>query len=283
MNKKILTTLLAGALTASMVIPAFATGATNNTTTGGAIPSSEGTDVFAGVMLNDIDAKVKVEVPTLFAFVVNGSVSDTDAVAITNEHLSLPNVKVVVDIPSDGATDAVYHTEVEETGSMRFTNYSTKAGDVSGDPREGLAVSINGTIIDEGSLESRNYWQHVASVTDDEDDVKKYVISIDGKDFNQAKDGGFTMATGIDLDKPELGFNTSTNKYSNLDDDGKYAISGITKDVTFGVKVGGLRNQYNKVEQSAKVGTIVWTIATEQVNAVIETVPSGTAVGAPTP
>ena len=69
MKKRLLAVALTGVIGASMVIPAMAA------TSGGVAQSSAGsTDIIAGVMVDDEDMKLKVEVPTTFAFVVNGTV-----------------------------------------------------------------------------------------------------------------------------------------------------------------------------------------------------------------
>ena len=292
MKKKVLTAVLAGALSASMVVPAFA----GSTSEGGAIPTPRGTEVMAGVMLKDPDAKVKVEVPTLFAFVVNGSVSTADAGAVTSDNggIMLPNMKVTVTKPSGAlgaaAGDSNFNIETQEDAVMKFTNYSTvrnkdfvAAGDKA--PRVGLDVKVNGFIENRGDAVSRNYWEHIANAKTLEADTtgfKKYTISINGEEFSVGKDGGFVMANPIELGAPDLGWDwdptggtsgTGAGTYTNLNETSLFAETGITKDATFGVAVGGQKNQYKQVEQSAKVGTIVWTISAEVKETDIYTAP----------
>ena len=55
---------------------------------------------------------------------------------------------------------------------------------------------------------------------------------------------------------------TSDNA-ANLDNTTKLAKAGNVEEVTFDVKVGGVRGDYNKVENSAKVGTINWTVVAQ--------------------
>lgn len=262
MRKKMLTAMMTGVLCTTMVFPSFATG-------GGAKPDFEGTDVFAGIMLDDPDAKVQVEVPTLFAFVVNGTLVANEAdksITVKDGSLLLPNVKVKVTTPSDPGDAGAGEYEIQMQGdpALKFTNYSTKAGSANGDPREGLAVEMKGSIKNEGDLASRNNWEHVASATvGDEDQFKKYTLNVGGHSFSKAADGGFTMAAPIEIAAPDLGASGTAGNitYINMDKDTKLAISGAEQQVGFTVDVGGKRGQYNQVEQSAKVGTIVWTIS----------------------
>lgn len=262
MKKKILSAVLTGAMCASMVIPAMAN------TAGGAVPTLDGTEVWAGITLDDPDAKIKVEVPTLFAFVVNGSVDAgaTGAVesAITNPggtaDILLPNIKVKVDGPSTGAGgNGTYHLETVASGNWKFVNYSTKAG-TQVDGRDGLEVKIAGSIKNEGTEASRNYWTHVADEAlyrGDTSGFKKYTLEVNGEKFSKVEnDGSFVMENPITLKAPNLrvgGVNATTG----------YANVGEEAETTFNVYVGGQKNQYNQVEESAKVGTIVWTIQAE--------------------
>lgn len=263
MKKKLISVMATGILCASMVIPAMAD------TAGGAVPTLDGTDVYAGITLEDPDAKIKVEVPTLFAFVVNGSVTaDTSAVesVITNPGgpatILLPNIKVKVDKPSTTAgNDGEYHLETEASGNWKFVNYSTKKG-TQVENRDGLEVKISGSIKNEGTDVSRNYWTHVsnaddAAVSGTKDGFKKYTLEVNKEKFSTVDtDGSFAMANPITLAAPDL-------TAGGVDATTKYAKVGKEIDTTFNVYVGGQRDQYNQVEESAKVGTIVWTIQAE--------------------
>ena len=259
MNRKTLSLVMAGILSASAVFPAFASG-----TSGGAVPTANGTEVWAGVTLWDEDAKIKVEVPTLFAFVVNGSVgtgASTAAITVDNDALLLPNMKVRVDTPSTTTAGGEYSIQAVGDGVMQFTNYSTKADTSTSSGRIGLDVTINGNIKNEGTPFSRNYWEHTVSVDADvtaDAGFKKYNINIDGNNFDTPANGGLEMAAAIDLDAP-----IDIANSLNLDTTTGLAKTGVTKTVDFGVTVGGVRSMYTQVEQSAKVGTIVWTVSAE--------------------
>lgn len=273
MKRKVITTMMACALSAAMVVPAFAT-------TGDVIPVANGTEVWAGIMLKDPDAKIKVEVPTLFAFVVNGTVDTTATGALEAGDILLPNVKVEVTTPSGTAgTDPVYQIQTVGETAMKFTNYSTKKDDGNGaaaTDRLGLEVKLQGSIKNEGDEKSRNYWTHVANAGDasmqgEEVGFKKYTLNVDGQAFDVAKDGGFTMATPMTLAAPNLG--KTASGYTNLDTTTNLAISGETKVVPLDVKIGGQKKQYNQVEESAKVGTIVWTVSASVTDPTVTTAP----------
>lgn len=242
MKKQILTAAAAGLLSVAMMMTAFAA------TEGGAVPTNDGTDVYAGVILDDPDAKIKVYVPTLFAFVVNGSVSTdaTDSISVDNGNLLLPNVKVQVDGDS-------YSVQTVGEGNMYFENCSTAI--VDGE-RAGIPVSIKGSIKNEGTEASRNGWVHVGDApTTAETDVKHYRLNVEDVPFTAEADGTFQMQNAVELEAPDLGTNGE-----NMDANG-YAISGSQKQVDFGVEVGGQQKDYNQVEESAKIGNIVWTIS----------------------
>jgi len=258
MKKKLVTTLLAGVMAASMVMPALASG--NGV---GAVPSGDGTQVWAGIIIEDVEAKIKVEVPTLFAFVVKGTTTTAAGVGVTDDDLYLPNFKVDVTTPSTSGTGAVFNLEqvgtLTEAGKLPFTNYSTQKGATG---RVGLPVMINGNITNEGEAISRNYWTHTASTgtTVATTDFKHYNVSIDGNEFDTAAiGGGLQMAgKGIALTAPD-----ETLNGDNIDPVTGYAKIGETYQAEFGVTVGGERGQYRQVEQSAKIGKIVWTISAE--------------------
>lgn len=268
MKKKLISVVTTGVLCASMVIPAMAAGEV-----GGAIPTMDGTEVWAGITLEDSDPKIKVEVPTLFAFVVNGVVKTSDKAnnpvqsvitkADGDASVLLPNIKVKVDTASSGAGgNGVYHLETAANGNYKFVNYSTKADATAGvDGRKGMDVKILGSIKNEGTAVSRNYWTHVADVDDTTgktDEFKQYTLEIENEKFSKVEiDGSFTMENAITLPAPDLavvGVDATTG----------YAKVGNEFEAAFNVHVGGQRGQYSQVEESAKVGTIVWTIQADQ-------------------
>lgn len=253
MRKSLLTSATSVILSACLAVSAFAASG------GEAIPYNEGTDVYAGVILKDPDAKIRVYVPTLFAFVVNGSVEQnaTKAISVENGSLLLPNVKV--NVSETGTDKRDYQIETVGTGNMYFENCSTALKD-QGNERTGIPVSIIGSIKNEGSDESRNFWKHIENAPGtDASDFKHYRLNVDGIPFSEVSRDGFTMKESIKLEAPDLGYN-GLDSYSNMDADSKLAIIGSKKDVKFGVEVGGKQNDYQQVEESAKIGNIVWTI-----------------------
>lgn len=274
MRKKLASTLLAGALAASMAMPVFASH-------GGAIPTAEGTEVVAGIILHDKNCRIKVEVPTLFAFVVNGTVdtNDADGVSSGEGTILLPNVKVHV-TESSQVSPGNPKYELEFVGNthgdtLPFTNYSTyREESSSGVIRRGQEVTLNGTIKNEYTPIERNYWTHTKSDLTQpiQQHFKNYNVIIDNNNFDTAVTAGWQMAQGITIGAPDTGYDATTNSYDNLDST-DLAIIGVTHDAVFDVLVGGQRGQYNQVEQSAKIGTIVWTISVAHEGNDVQTAP----------
>lgn len=257
MKRKLFTAAAAGLLSTAMALSAFAAPTTG--TEGGAIPSTDGTDVYAGVIVDDPDAKIKVYVPTLFAFVVNGSVDENATEAITTENgsLLLPNIKV------EANGDDSYSIQTVGDGRMYFENCSTAKDEDNEGERVGIPVSIRGSIKNEGTAESRNGWEHIGTApTTDEADKKHYRLSVGNIPFESELDGTFQMQEEIPLEAPDLGRveENGTVTYTNLDE-GNFAIQGTQEEVAFSVEVGGQQNHYQNVEESAKIGNIVWTIS----------------------
>lgn len=248
--KKVLGTLTAAALCMSMTIPAMA--ATTNSG-GEVVTVPGGTDVFAGVVVDDetnADARIRVTVPTVFAFVVNGTL---DAAKLNNPLSSadgtilLPNVKVNVLDPTSNNSD--YEIAVEQDSTMTFTNYSTK--EKTGGGREGIPVNLTGSIENKGSDKDRNYWKHSANAQG----FKEFTLSLESHKFNKAAGANtFEMANAVVLAAPDV------SDAANVDTTTKLAKTGAAKDLAFDVQVGGKRGDYKQIEQSAKVGTIVWTV-----------------------
>lgn len=256
--KKVLGTLTAAALCMSMTIPAMA--ATTNSG-GEVITVPGGTDVYAGVVVDDetnTDARIRVTVPTVFAFVVNGTTAGGanagDVLSSTDGTILLPNVKVNVLDPASSTSD--YEISVEQNSTMTFTNYSTK--EKTGGGREGIPVNLTGSIENKGSDKDRNYWKHSANAQG----FKEFTLSLESQKFNKAAGTNtFAMANAVVLDAPDV------SDAANVDTTTKLAKSGAAKDLAFDVQVGGKRGQYHQIEQSAKVGTIVWTVGYEVDNA----------------
>ncbi|WP_394910685.1 hypothetical protein [uncultured Robinsoniella sp.] len=248
--KKVLGTLTAAALCMSMTIPAMA--ATTNSG-GEVVTVPGGTDVYAGVVVDDetnADARIRVTVPTVFAFVVNGTL---DAAKLNNPLSSadgtilLPNVKVNVLDPTSNNSD--YEIAVEQDSTMTFTNYSTK--EKTGGGREGIPVNLTGSIENKGSDKDRNYWKHSANAQG----FKEFTLSLESQKFNKAAGANtFEMANAVVLAAPDV------SDAANVDTTTKLAKTGAAKDLAFDVQVGGKRGDYKQIEQSAKVGTIVWTV-----------------------
>lgn len=262
MKKRFMTALLTGAMAASMVMPVMAAPGDLGA---GAVPVSDGTEVWAGIVIDEanMDAKIKVEVPTLFAFVVKGTTDASNTAGIADGDLYLPNVKVHVTTPSN-VGNAVYElqtvSDVTEAGELPFTNYSTYNDSGT---RKGLPVTINGNIKNEGNAASRKFWTHTASsgISDAETDFKHYNVSLAGKKFDTpASNGGLQMTDVLPLAAPDLNLGGTE---ANLDAVTKYATIGETTYAKFDVSVGGQKSQYKQVEESAKIGTIVWTIGAE--------------------
>lgn len=144
----------------------------------------------------------------------------------------------------DGNTeDHDYSIQTVGEGHMYFENCSTAWDEDEPTARVGVPVEIRGSIKNEGTLESRNYWEHIGTKPTT-GDFKKYRLNVDGIEFSNSEAGGFTMAEAIQLDAPDLGRTgnaTDGFEYSNLDS-GNFAITGSQKDVEFGVEVGGKQN-----------------------------------------
>ncbi|WP_394924009.1 hypothetical protein [uncultured Robinsoniella sp.] len=251
--KKVLGTLTAAALCMSMTIPAMA--ATTNSG-GDVVTVPGGTDVYAGIVVDDetnADARIRVTVPTVFAFVVNGTLDNNkkdNLLSSTDGTILLPNVKVNVLDPTSNNSD--YEIAVEQDSTMTFTNYSTK--EKTGGGREGIPVNLTGSIENKGSDKDRNYWKHSANAQG----FKEFTLSLESQKFNKSAGANtFEMANAVVLDAPDV------SDVANVDTTTKLAKTGAAKDLAFDVQVGGKRGDYKQIEQSAKVGTIVWTVGYE--------------------
>lgn len=266
MNKKmkLVSVAAAMAMAASMSVSAFAAAPPANSTVGGAVSTDNGTEVWAGVAVDNPDMRIKVTVPTLFAFVVNGSVDATEgakAVTAANGGLLLPNVKVE-NVQGAGGAGSTYDLTTTGDSALTFDNYSTYYSSDDSDYR-GLAVKLSGSI----KNETGGSWTHIATKPSETatQDLKKYRLSVNGQQFTAVNaDGSFGMATPIDLNAPENVSNTG-----NLDATTKLAKVPTSVEAKFGVEVGGTRGDYQTAENSAKVGTIVWKVSTQR------TVPDG--------
>ena len=247
MKRKFISVLAAGALCASMAMPAMAAESNGGVTR----LSAEGTDVMAGVLVTNKEVKVKVEVPTVFAFVVNGSVSaDSTAISVDNNTLVLPNV----------TTDGNSLTFTGD-GSMKLINYSTID---DGTTFKGLDVTVDAYIKNEGTAASRNGWEHVAAApsTAPATDVKHYRLSI--TDPTDSTVGGAFSDTSKNLDQMWMA-NSIKLAAPSVDTTSKEVTTANELDVDFSVEVGGTKGDYNAAEPSAKVGSIVWEVTTPDI------------------
>ena len=258
MNKKVkfLSVLAALALTVSMGATAFAAPGTAGDGTGeigGTVPADNGTQVWAGVAVDAPDMRIKVTVPTLFAFVVNGTIDSNhtdDPISTADGGLLLPNVKVT-NINPDPANDPATAGDKYDIENFS-TQYSTGH-------YVGLVVNVTGSIRNEGSAASRNNWTHVGTTPTA---VKQYQLTVDGDPFVSQQDGSFGMNTAVALTAPDTGWSSGTT-YSNLNTTTNLANTGAVKEVAFGVNVGGTRGDYDQIEESAKIGTISWNVSAQ--------------------
>lgn len=246
MNKKnLFAAVAATAMAMTMSVSAFAADATTGTV-GGVIPTDNGTDVYAGVVVNDPDTRIKVTVPTTFAFVVNGTTDaqkKTDEISVEKGSLLLPNVKVV---------DNKISTVGESVA--KFENFSTQ--DDNGN-RKGVAVNVTGSITNEGTAASRNDWTAVGTApTTNTADKKKYQLVVDNQAFVAQGANTYGMTAPIAVGAPDA-------DTTNIDTTTKLAKAGAVKEVGFSVRVGGTRDDYKTAENSAKVGTISWTVSVQ--------------------
>lgn len=122
-------------------------------------------------------------------------------------------------------------------------------------------MKVTGSITNEGTADSRNGWTAIGTApsTAANTDVKKYQLVVNKKAFAPVAANTFGMTEAVLVGAPDV---TSDNA-ANLDNTTKLAKAGNVEEVTFDVKVGGVRGDYNKVENSAKVGTINWTVVAQ--------------------
>lgn len=262
MNKKMKFVSIAAAMAmaAAMGTSAFAATApgTPGGNVGGAVTTENGTEVWAGVAVDNPDMRIKVTVPTLFAFVVNGSVDNqfqNTAISKDDGGLLLPNIKVE-NVQDDGSAGKTYDLTATADSSLNFENYSTYY-DSTGSNYKGLDVKLTGSITNE----TGSAWTHMTTepAQTKGSDVKKYQLTVNGQAFTQLNaDGSHGMVTPIDLTAP-TGVDTG-----NLDSTTKLAQVPSTTAASFDVKVGGTRGDYTKAENSAKIGTIVWKVSTQR-------------------
>ncbi|MGL4607885.1 MAG: hypothetical protein ACRCU3_10530 [Eubacteriaceae bacterium] len=227
MKKKLITAIAAAALCVSMTMPALA---------------ASNTDVYAGVAVDALDAdpQLRVTVPTLFAFVVNGS-NDLGGVGLdpANTALLMPNATVVAD-----ASPAGYTISYTGSSTLDFSNASTiNAPTASG--RTGIPVEISGVLTNQAG----SAWTNVAATPT----IKEYTLAIGGEAFDTPQGTGLGMAAPLTLAAPNASAAGSV-------DAGNLANTPAQESKAFALNVGGTRGDYTTIEDSAKVGAIEWTV-----------------------
>jgi hypothetical protein len=223
------------------------------------------TGIYMDVVKTDTDSRLRVTVPMFFAFVVNGTknTSDTVEISVAEGTLMLPNI--TVDVIDHGNSYSDYNLNVTGDSKLMFRNYSTINQELNANEntnnnqalRQGAEVKLSGYIENIGTSEERKYWEVVDTKPEAIiNDFKKYTFNL--KDnivryaFNQTKiaeDNKLWIDSPIELEKPlmELGY-------------GKDGLAKIPseKELLLDIEVGGIRSQYNQVEESVKAGHIVW-------------------------
>ncbi len=232
---------------------------------GVALASGPSTKVWIDVIKRPVSNRICVTVPMTYGFVVVGSteIDNTTPISLENGNLLLPNIKVNVD--ENSGTEGKRDYSLTFTGSEKLPikNYSTiEILDDSGeaiDERTGLAVKLLASMDSKEGEQlippsDRGYW----TLSDtkpgtNENEFKKYQMSLDGKAFSIKEGDIYRMAGEIPLLAPpeveKNGWtaagtaNVPSEYFANVD-----------------VAVGGRQGHYNQVEESIKVGTIHWTV-----------------------
>ena len=238
-------------------------------------PSS---NVWLDVVKTPTEARISVTVPLCYGFAVLGSVESGDigAVSVEDGNLMLSNVKVVVSSPSGAlpgsAGDSEFSIQTIEDSAMPIRNYSTDVRIEAIEPkepkREGLPVGLSPYMLAVSEVEIpgigmlRHHWK--PSVTEPEAieaDFKKFRMELDDHSFSLNDtvviDGDsqdiIRLDGLIELAAPP---DVLTNGYTVA---GTAHIPSDTYHLV-NVKVGGIQNQYRQVEESLKVGEIIWEI-----------------------
>ncbi|MDR1764610.1 MAG: hypothetical protein LBR77_00645 [Lachnospiraceae bacterium] len=230
------------------------------------------TDVWLDVIKENQFARISVMVPVAYGFAVNGSLNTTDTVTISvsNSTLITSNIRITVDDHS--SPNSSYTISVGADSNIAVYNYSTDvppSEQANADPnRVGLALNMGAKMIrpvDPLSSLSLSgidvgWWQFTElAPTPTAADFKKFRLSIDGHAFDQLISGTSGTPDVVGMNgtlalpaPPNLALNGWTA-------DGIAIVPSIT---TFpvGVEVGGLNGQYHQVEESMKVGQIVWNV-----------------------
>lgn len=220
-------------------------------------------------------ARISVTVPTNYGFAVVGSVEtgDTGPVTSSDGTILLSNVRVEVTRPGSGSgdTDGEYTITTVGLPQVPVENYSTDVREEhlgeDNPPREGMPVEIKPYVVEVpdmllNNVTKQHYWKPVETdPTGERDLFKRYRMGLDGKWFENK---GSISDGKNSYDAYFLGENLPLAAPPDVPVNGWNA--GGTAKVPYrtyfdvDVQVGGIRNQYNQVEQSVKVGKIGWEI-----------------------
>lgn len=243
---------------AAVLAGAFAIGASAAEAT-----PTPGTDVWLSVVPRPTQERISVTLPTVIAFVVNGTADEanTDAVSVKDGNLLIPNVKVAGADSGDGSYQLVTVGE----SSLVARNYSTNVPEANADDenplRYGIQVQLGATVItaqdEDGDpvdpAERANWVLTGTAPTTDQADFKKFRLSLDGHAFSKRVDNDtYEMDGTITLGAPpahEFGWTA-----------GGMSNEPFEQELALNVEVGGTRGMYSTAENSAKAAQIIWTV-----------------------
>lgn len=216
----------------------------------------------------DISAapRISVTVPMAYSFMVSGSTEDADSRPVTIDNGSVQLGKTVVWDEENAVYDIV--TEDSRADRVEFKNYSTEVEmlDAGNTVRKGAYVSVQGHLMAEKSSAltgTDTWWKPVAEdPTGDSEKFKCYRLGI-GDWFDQSDP---VSIGGSDNDA------LTTKERLTLappDASGGFDVGGTAKNpqstyFNISLQVGGVRNNYNVPEESAKAGRIIWNVKLEQ-------------------
>ena len=260
LNRKSLKALRAAlslALAAALVgVPAAGASAAETTPT-------PGTDVWLSVVPRPTQERISVTLPTVIAFVVNGTADEanTDAVSVKDGGLLIPNVKVAGADSGDGSYQLVTTGE----SALVARNYSTNVPEANADdespPRYGIQVQLGATVItaqdEDGDpvdpAERANWVLTGTAPTTSAEDFKKFRLSLDGHAFSKRVDNDtYEMDGTITLGAaPSHQSGWTAGGVSN---------EPFEQELALNVEVGGTRGMYSTAENSAKAAQIIWTV-----------------------
>lgn len=222
-----------------------------------------GTDVWLSVVPRPTQERVSVTLPTVIAFVVNGTAdkANADAVSVQGGSLLLPNVKVEGAEGGDGSYRLVTTGEPTLVARNYSTNVPEENLDDENPPRYGIQVQLGATVMtaqDEGGATvppaGRANWTLTGTApTTDQADFKKFRLSLDGHAFSKRIDGNtYEMDGEITLGAaPAHEFGWTAGGVSN---------KPFEQELALNVEVGGTRGMYSTAENSAKAAQIIWTV-----------------------